>query len=628
MFCTECGAKNNEGSSFCGSCGTKIVSAAAVSVSGQPYEPPIETAPAAGSAPAAYAGGQPYEEPTEPAPAVSGPEQPYEAPPPQAQPYEAPPPQAQPYEPPTPQAQPYEAPSPQAQPAPASPKGKIQLWVLIASGVGVLVLVVGALWLFTDILPWTNKGGRDAAPPLELSDIGSLLGDIADSIGTDIGAAGPESAGEQPVLSIEGRDPESGPGTSPLPVTGLTGIGGIVHVVGDPDFYDFEFTPGHSGRWVFITSDNGGSDPYLEVSGKTEYGMEIIAEDDDSAGDLNALLYMELEAGKTYPVRVRFITGGVGRCTLTIRPAKSGASLPGSGGTVRVTGIEEYEFTPDRSGIWEFSTFDTGGDPFLRLFDSRDVVIAHDDDSGDGLNSLISAQLNAGETYYVETQFGGGMWLDYTLSATFGPGSAVQSISVGALRLPGSGGSVRVDEKIVYEFVPDRMAYWLFETSDIGENDPFITLYDDSGTQIGYDDDGGKGLNVRLMIFLVEGDTYYVHMDCYDYGSSPGSYTLTVNPPIEMPGTGGTFDVVGPGYYLFAPTQTGNWLFRASGNSSGDPEMYIFDDRAEIIAEDDDGGGGLDALLSMYIEEGEAFHIYVGFVSGEETATLTVVGGG
>lgn len=56
--------------------------------------------------------------------------------------------------------------------------------------------------------------------------------------------------------------------------------------------------------------------------------------------------------------------------------------------------------------------------------------------------------------------------------------------------------------------------------------DPTVAVYDQYGNRLGFDDDGGSGLDSSLILTLVPG-SYVVEVG--SYGSSTGPFTLTVN---------------------------------------------------------------------------------------------------
>jgi len=85
----------------------------------------------------------------------------------------------------------------------------------------------------------------------------------------------------------------------------------------------FSFTPDTTGTWIFSTSQNGNSDPYLWIM---DSNGNIIASDDDSGGSLNAFIKIELTAGETYTLRAGFFGESEGQYLLTIR--KGGEQTP------------------------------------------------------------------------------------------------------------------------------------------------------------------------------------------------------------------------------------------------------------------------------------------------------------
>ena len=190
----------------------------------------------------------------------------------------------------------------------------------------------------------------------------------------------------------------TGPAFRALPVLGseIPNGGGSVLVSEDTDFI---FTPGQTGLWLLSTSDNGDSDPMLEVLDETG---EIIAEDDDGAGGLNAQIIIFLDGGDEYIIRAKFWSQSSDGFTLTVTPLNNLREIPGDGGILPVNVEEIFSFTPDKSGNWEFRTSDNGSsDPVLDIFDSDGIRIAGDDDGGDGMNALVSTRLIEGEVYIV-----------------------------------------------------------------------------------------------------------------------------------------------------------------------------------------------------------------------------------
>jgi len=173
----------------------------------------------------------------------------------------------------------------------------------------------------------------------------------------------------------------------------------------------FIFTPDHTDFWLFRTSDNWDSDPFLELF--DEQGFPIVS-DDDNGGDFNALMRAYLHADETYILHARFWGDGSGSYTLTVSPC---ASIPPEGGEIRVTETSVYVFSPARTGTWEFRTSNNrDSDPYLIIYDQFDVFVAEDDDGDEGYNSFISVVLDEGMTYFIYTDFLDGETGSYDLS--------------------------------------------------------------------------------------------------------------------------------------------------------------------------------------------------------------------
>lgn len=56
--------------------------------------------------------------------------------------------------------------------------------------------------------------------------------------------------------------------------------------------------------------------------------------------------------------------------------------------------------------------------------------------------------------------------------------------------------------------------------------DPTVSVYDGYGNRIGFNDDGGSGLDSQLVLTLAPGQ--YI-VEVAGYGSSTGPFTLTIN---------------------------------------------------------------------------------------------------
>jgi len=185
-----------------------------------------------------------------------------------------------------------------------------------------------------------------------------------------------------------------------------------------------------------------------------------------------------------------------------VNPDGSGSSIPGSGGTFIVDPPTEFTFIPDQSGVWEFFTSDNEGDPYLELFGGEyNGLIHEDDDSAGDSNALIRWILNAGDEYTILARnWGSSDTGSFTLNVR----------QINPVAIPGGGGSVQVDGESYFIFIPDESGMWEFLTSDNGESDPRLAIYDENGVELYDDDDSGGGMNAKINARLEAGTAYYV----------------------------------------------------------------------------------------------------------------------
>ncbi|MDR2578576.1 MAG: DVUA0089 family protein [Chitinispirillales bacterium] len=311
--------------------------------------------------------------------------------------------------------------------------------------------------------------------------------------------------------------------------------------------------------------------------------------------------------------------GGVG-----VAPARSAGSpastntIPRTGGELTVVEQTDFSFTPSNTGIWTFRTSNNGNsDPYLWLFNANWELITEDDDGGQGSNALITVPLTAGTQYHVRAGFYNNGTGTYRLSVTSTP----------VERLSRSGGNVTVDGQTYYSFTPNNTALWTFVTSNNGNSDPYLWLYNADWQLITEDDDGGEGQNALIIMPLTGGTQYFIRAGFHNDGT--GVYRLNVSSsPLtidEIPRAGGNITVNEMTFFTFTPNSTGSWTFVTSNNGNSDPYLWLYDGNWQLIAEDDDGGDGNNALITSRLINGTQYFVRAGFYSnGTGKYTLQV----
>jgi len=213
--------------------------------------------------------------------------------------------------------------------------------------------------------------------------------------------------------------------------------------------------------------------------------------------------------------------------------ARISLDMPGSGGEFIVNGETEFLFMPDTSGTWELFTKTYGdSDPFLELRGMSGNLLMFDDDSGGGFDArmvvdLLNSQqytILAGSLAYGSCSFT--LYVNLMDQSTSAPaGETTEEWGDGGL-IPGSGGEFRVVGETVFVFVPDDPGPWIFLTSNCGNSDPYLSLYNAEGELLASNDDGGgDGVNSLITIELEAGASYFLIAEFY-HGT--GSYDLTV----------------------------------------------------------------------------------------------------
>jgi hypothetical protein len=240
-------------------------------------------------------------------------------------------------------------------------------------------------------------------------------------------------------------------------------------------------------------------------------------------------------------------------------------------------------------------------DTFLELYDAECRRLSFDDDGGEGVGSRLAAALPPGTYYAGVSSFLPGRSGAYRLEASCAASVEVCSdCDVGALRCdePLHGSFPRTPCRRedgtgldLYSFVAagGEVAIDL-----AGDFDALVEIYSEDCVLLGRDDDGGDGLNARLVASLVPG-RYRAGVSSADRGGA-GSFRLTVS---------------------CAPTSTQPLFFRGDSNADGRLDVtdavyvlrYLFLGGAapsclEAADSDDDGNvrltDGIVVLLHLF----------------------------
>ncbi|MCJ2542463.1 PPC domain-containing protein [Thermostichus vulcanus] len=208
-------------------------------------------------------------------------------------------------------------------------------------------------------------------------------------------------------------------------VTGTLGSGDQIHPH-DGSFLDEISITAQPGQILIASMESEAFDAYLEVVNSQG---QVIAFDDDSGLDVNALLAVRLLEGGSYTLRATsFEPESTGDYQLTYtltqldwQESHSGRLQPGSlQHPDDGSWMEEYPIAARAGQILIASMSSSDFDAFLQLLDPDGEVMAWDDDQGGGTHALMIAFLPRTGTYTLrantyEAGEQGAYLLQYTL---------------------------------------------------------------------------------------------------------------------------------------------------------------------------------------------------------------------
>jgi len=287
-----------------------------------------------------------------------------------------------------------------------------------------------------------------------------------------------------------------------------------------------------------------------------------------------------------------------------------------------------YIFTPTVSGNYRiFSTGDQ--DTYVYLCNQNEEVVNSDDDSGLDYNFDLIYFFEIGQTYYIVVQLydefetGSFTWSLQQVVSDFNNATAV---NVGDINL--------VDVTIIgsdyyYQFTTSSSGY--FEIYSEGDQDTYVSIYNQNEVLLETNDDGGLDYNFGLIYYFEENQIYYIVVELYD-DLEIGSFTWTIDSSksnfvnaIEVfDGSTVNVSVIIEGdvdYYLFNPLTTGYYYMYSTGDY--DTYINVYDQYEELYDLDDDSGSGYNFGLLCYFESGQSYYITVELYDETETGDFT-----
>jgi hypothetical protein len=312
--------------------------------------------------------------------------------------------------------------------------------------------------------------------------------------------------------------------------------------------------------WFVITPSSQGL-LTAETAGDTDTIMELydgvsrVAENDDYGSGSNSRIEYPVEPGVAYTVMVRGYdkdVSGSYRFRASLEPIPEDRAEPNDTRVqatsltlgVSVTGYflsprdtDWYCLTiPAEGGL--FSVHTRGAiDTILELYDSRENLIAEDDDSGDNENAWLDAVVQAG-TVYIKASAYEGQIGRYTLHTELRETppmdrfeddnsiAASKDIQIGASQ--DRNFTTASDEDWVRLRITRQSTYEIRAQAEDGILDTYLELYDQNEELIAKDDDSGDNYDACITTPLSPG-VYYILVTTIDSGHlDNNSYTLSV----------------------------------------------------------------------------------------------------
>lgn len=408
-----------------------------------------------------------------------------------------------------------------------------------------------------------------------------------------------------------------------------------IQYVRNADAYTFS---GEAGQIVEIGLDSEEFDPYLTLENVAAPG-EVIAQDDDSGTDRNALLNVMLPETGTYRVFARgyedesqgsyqFQINGLTLVPSLLLQEQGSVTdqdplIPVPDSTKRG---DSYRLSGQAGDRLEVNVTSAEFDTYLILQDAEGNTIAENDDRMPGdSNSRLTAILPAAETYQVIvtgfSEEGRGL---YDLKA--------QKAQVTQTIQPLTRDRLEPDERLVTNTLVRRGDQFEIqgqagETIEARMNsealDTYLVLQNDRGELIAENDDG-DGTNSLLSAVLPSSGRYTLLATAYGEGTS-GDYTLTADrvqiqqrPVLSTSGQlSSESETVTSHYfrqgkaYTFSG-QAGQPIWIQLDSNDFDTYLILQNDRGETIAQDDDGGEeGSNSALRFTLPETGTYRVVV-----------------
>lgn len=472
--------------------------------------------------------------------------------------------------------------------------------------------------------------------------------------------------------SAQGTDPAGDASTT---ATLDSAVNGQIDSAGDVDWYRVRVEQGR--RYSFTLDGVAGADgqaldPMIAIY--DQEGVQL-AFNDDANGFNSAVTFAPGVSGEVFVEARAFSEQATGGYRLAVSSAVLPPDDAGNGPDTRariapgraVGGNIEYEGDVDwyrlstrtgnryritLNGADDADTADGAlGDPLLRILDAEGNEIAFNDDVEGSLNSALDYIPRANGDIFIEARayadaYTGGYALNVTTERMPTDSISANRNTRGRINL-GASVNGNLDFPTDSDWYRVRLtegeSYRFTLTSDEATGfDPLVRLYDAAGQEVAMDDDGGAGLNSYLEFTATTTGNYFIEARGY-MEEAVGAYTLGALRG-DIPADASTdAGLSAEGDYregILSPAGDSDWYridltegqairihadTMQTSDGLGDPYLVLYGPDGAELAQDDDGGEGLNAFLEYQATATGAHYIEVrGFA--DDAAGRYVVG--
>ena len=329
-----------------------------------------------------------------------------------------------------------------------------------------------------------------------------------------------------------------------------------------------------------------------------------------------------------------------------------GTTVSADGQLATAESSQMYSFTTKATGTISLALDSADGqlDPYLRLYDSYQRLLASNDDlSALDADSFIKRYVYSGQTFFVEVSGAGESVGDYSLSLTSNPVDDFSNTMVGAGSMyvspTGAGtftGTINyaTDEDVV-EYnatVTGRATVRLYSVSQTRS----VAAFDAAGDALAVQQEQ-TGYWQTVSFLVTAGESYYVNVS--DSAGTTGYFYGQVLSTIpqefvdaevvdvagaESESVSGSLQAGESDMYRFTAQATGYFEINMSAaeGSSADPYLRVYNDqRYQYYYNDNAAAGTVDSRVRMYVTEGQTFYVRAaaGNTAGDYDITFTSI---